>query len=234
MEGVTPPQSCINAPQRYELRAGEAFTLIGSRSGYIHPIIADASGNCVVDPAANPYQVSRIPLRAPECAVDADPVTGALPAGGFEPNPCQLLAPETEYQLNYVEGTCTLGVPDETIVTRDATALRLRNRALTLTLVDPTYRGDLRCHGDRQGSLVDVPLVSPGYQIAFRQALGFVPKALKGISPSFPIKVTRGPGQSIWIIDEGDFLSTSITQASTRGKVYRIESQALGIINLLE
>jgi hypothetical protein len=234
MEGVTPPQSCINAPQRYEMRAGEAFALVGSRSGYIHPWIADVNGSCVRDPSANPYQVARIPLRAPACDPTADPLTGALPGGGFEPNPCQLTTPETEYQLNYEGETCTLGTPDESIVTRDATALRLRHRGLTLTLVDPTYQGDLRCNGDRGGSLVNVPLMSPGYQIAFRQALGFVPKFLKGISPSFPIKVTRGPGQSIWIIDQGDFLSTSITQASTRGKVYRVEAQALGTINLLE
>lgn len=234
MEGVTPPQSCINAPQRYELRAGEAFTLVGSRTGYIHPWIADVNGSCVRDPDANPYQVSRIPLRAPACDPTADPVTGALPGGGFEPNPCQLTTPETEFQLNYQEGTCTLGMPDESIVTRDATALRLRHRALTLTLVDPTYQGDLRCNGDRGGSLVDVPLISPGFQIAFRQALGFVPKALKGISPSFPVEVIRGPSQSIWIVDQGDFLSTSVTQASTRGKVFRVESESLGSINVLQ
>ena len=39
-----PPQACVNARQRYELRAREAFTVIGTRSGYVHPIIADASG----------------------------------------------------------------------------------------------------------------------------------------------------------------------------------------------
>ena len=50
-------------PQRYELRAGEAFTVIGTRSGYIHPIIADAGGNCVEEPNANPFQVGRIPLE---------------------------------------------------------------------------------------------------------------------------------------------------------------------------
>jgi hypothetical protein len=44
----------------------------------------------------------------------------------------------------------------------------------------------------------------------------------------------RGPQESVWVIDEGDFLSTSITQASTRGKVYRLEIQSLGTINLLE
>ena len=154
--------------------------------------------------------------------------------GTYDPNPCELTVDESEYQLNYVGETCTLGTPDESIVTRDATALRLRNKAMTLTLVDPTYQGDLRCHGDRAGTLQEIPLVTAGFQIAFRQTAGFIPLVLSAITPSFPIKVTRGPGQSIWVIDEGDFLSTSITQPSTRGKVYRVESHALGVVNLLE
>jgi hypothetical protein len=233
MEGVMPPQACINAPQRYELRAGDAFAVVGSRSGFVHPVIADTGGNCVRDAAASPLLAGRIPLRAPACDPTADPLTGRRLDGTFEPNPCQTTVQETEYQLNYLENSCTLADPDESIVTRDATALKLRNRALTLTLVDPTYQGDLRCHGDRGGSLVDIPLVTPGFQLAFRQALGFTPKFLRSISPSFPVKVTRGPGESIWIIDEGDFLSTSITQASTRGKVYRVESSTF-VVNLLE
>ena len=46
MEGVTPPQSCVNAPQRYELRAGEAFAVVGTRSGFLHSIISDSTGSC--------------------------------------------------------------------------------------------------------------------------------------------------------------------------------------------
>ena len=233
MEGVMPPQACVNAPQRYELRAGDAFAVVGSRSGFMHPVIADAGGSCVRNPAASPLLVGRVPLRAPACDPTADPRTGRRPDGTFEPNPCQTTVQETEFQLNYLEDSCTLADPDESIVTRDATGLKLRNRAMTLTLVDPTYQGDLRCHGDRGGSLVDVPLVTPGYQLAFRQAVGFTPKILKGLAPSFPIKVLRGPGQSIWIVDEGDFLSTSIAQASTRGKVFRVESPTF-IVNQLD
>jgi len=234
MEGVMPPQSCVNAPQRYELRAGDAFAVVGTRSGFQHPIIADSNGSCVRDPMANPLLAGRIPLKAPPCDPLADPLSGRRMDGSYDSNPCQLTVDETEYQLNYVPDTCTLGVPDETIVTRPATALRLRNRAMTLTLVDPTYQGDLRCHGDRGGSLQNVPLVSPGYQLAFRQSAGFSPLTISGITPSFPIKVTRGPGESIWVIDEGDYLSTSAGQPSTRGKVYRVESRALGVVNLLE
>ena len=233
MEGVIPPQSCVNGPQRYEMRVGEAFAVLGSRQGFIHPIIADAGGNCVRDPDANPFQIGRMPLSAPDCVAGADPRTGQLPGGGFEPNPCKTKVDETEFQLNYVAGTCTLGSPDETLVTRQADAIQLRNRALKLTVVDPTYQGDERCVGDRAGTLVDVPLVVPGFQIAFRQTAGFTPLLLP-ITPSFPIKVVRGPTESIWVMDAGDFLSTSLSTPSTRGKVFRVESGSLGVVILLQ
>jgi hypothetical protein len=200
----------------------------------MHPIISDTAGNCVKDPDAKPYMVGRIPLEAPACDPTADPRTGRRMDGTFEPNPCQVTVDETEYQLNYVPNTCTLADPDELVVTRPATGIRLRNRALTLTLVDPTYQGDLMCHGDRGGMLDNVPLVPAGYQIAFRQSAGFTPLTIPGIAPAFPVKVVRGPLQSVWIMDQGDFLSTSISQPSTRGRVYRVEAQAIGIVNLIQ
>ena len=73
-----PPQACVNAPQRYELRAGEAFAVVGSRQGYMHPMIADSAGVCVRDPSANPLMVGRIPLDAPPCDPTADARTGRL------------------------------------------------------------------------------------------------------------------------------------------------------------
>ncbi|MGN6106374.1 MAG: hypothetical protein ACTHU0_14810, partial [Kofleriaceae bacterium] len=60
MEGVVPPQSCVNAPQRYELRAGEAFAVVGSRTGFLHPLIEDTNGRCVRDPMASPLLAGRI------------------------------------------------------------------------------------------------------------------------------------------------------------------------------
>ncbi len=234
MEGVIPPQACVNAPQRYELHAGEAFVLLGSRQGYMHPIITDAGDSCVRDPNANPLLVGRIPLDPPACNPAADPRTGRLPDGSFDANPCKETVKETEYQLNYQTGTCTLADPDESVVTRDAPGIRIRNRALQLTVVDPTYQGDGMCHGDRLGTLQNVPLVMPGFSLAFRQIAGFTPLTVPSITPALPIKVVRGPTESLWLIDEGDFLSTSVSQASTRGKVYRIESRAIGVINVLQ
>ncbi len=237
MEGVLPPQACINAPQRYELRAGEAFTVVGSLHGYIHSIIADSADVCVKDPNANPFQVGRIPLDPPDCDPTADPFTGKLADGSYDANPCKQTVQETERQLNYVPGSCTLADPDELLVTRDAEGLRFRNPAMQLTLVDPTYPGDLMCHGDRKGDPrlagLEVPMVPQAYQMSFRQVAGFTPTRILGISPALPIKVARGPVNTFWVIDEGDFLSTSIGTASTRGKVYRIELSR-GTLNVLE
>lgn len=240
MEGVIPPQACVNAPQRYELRAHDAFTVVGTRSGYVHPIIADASGNCIRDPNANPNQIGRIPLVAPACDPSADPRTGKLPSGGFDANPCEETIDETEYQASYpniAQNSCTMGTA--TLVTRPADAIRFRNRGMQLDIVDPTYPGDAVCIGDRAANLGKIPVVSDGSQFSFRQTAGFSPLLLQ-ITPSYPVKVVKGPttlpdaGRSVWVIDEGDFLSTSIATPSTRGKVYRIEAQQVTVTNLLE
>ncbi|MDB4956326.1 MAG: hypothetical protein JWO36_3895 [Myxococcales bacterium] len=231
MEGVAPPQACINAAQRFELRAAEAFTMVGTKSGYTHPTIADAGGKCVRDPSASPFQIGRIPLIAPACDPTTDPRTGQKPNGTFDANPCSLTVDNTELDPAYIAGTCTAATPATTLVTRQLPAIKFRNRGMNLTLVDPTYPGDATCIGDRAGGLTNVPFVFPGYQLSFRQTAGFSPLRL-GISPSFPVKVVRGPQESIWVIDEGDFLSTSINSPSTRGRVFRVEAQSLTVTNV--
>lgn len=233
MEGITPAQSCVNAPQRYELRAAEAFLVAGTRSGYVHSTIADATGACRRDATAHPLLIGRIPLTAPPCDPTADPISGRLPGGGYEPNPCSTTVSQTDVIPNYEPDTCTLAVVPSDLVERQAPAIQFRNRGMNLNIVDPYYPGDNRCIADRGGSLVNVPVVFPGYQLTFRQTGGFTPLVVP-VSPSMPTKVVRGPTQSIWIIDEGDFLSTSIAQPSTRGKVFRIEVHALGLVNTLE
>ncbi len=238
MEGVTPPQACVNAPQKYELRAHDAFTLLGSLSGYIHPIIADGAKNCVTDPKAAPTKLGRIPLTAPPCDPTADPRTGALPGGGFEPNPCLENTTEADLEPNPDPSTCAVGVPKYSCTVaggcRPTTAVKLRNPGMTLELVDPTSTGDASCTLDRAGNgLGALPLVFTGYQISWRVTAGFNPLIL-GIQPSYPVKVVTGPGQSMWVIDEGDYLSTTLGVASTLGKVFRVEAQQLTVINTLQ
>ncbi len=104
---------------------------------------------------------------------------------------------------------------------------------MTLTIVDPTYPGDAKCILDRAGTLGNIPHVFPGYQLAFRVIAGLAPVAIP-VNPALPVRVVRGPTNSIWVVDEGDFLSTSLSQPSTRGKVFRVEPHSLALINLLE
>src|SRR5690606_13969128 len=105
MEGVIPPQACINASQRYELRAGTAFPVIGSVTGFVHPLIEGAGGTCVRDPMASHLSIGRLPLvprepGAPDnlhaCVPTADPLSGQLPNGTFELNQCLTTAPHID------------------------------------------------------------------------------------------------------------------------------------------
>jgi hypothetical protein len=247
MEGVVPPQACVNGPQRYEVHAGDAFTVLGSRSGFVHPIVADSSqgGLCIRDPNAHPLQVGRVPLTAPACnAAPADPFTDLLP------NPCLLTVTQTERRPNYLNPeTCELpppptlempNPPPQVVVDARAntSAIKLRTRSVTFTLVDPTYPGDARCILDRRGfpgvPAEGVPLVFPNYQIGFNQAAAFDPLELSFIQPIYPVKVVRGPANSIWVIDDGDFLATRLGDPSTAGAVYRIDPVALSAFALLQ
>lgn len=235
MEGVIPPQSCVNAPQRYELRAHDAFTLIGSRSGYVHSTIRDAATDrCVRDPAAHPFEIGRVPLQAPACDPTADLRTGRRPDGTFEPNPCSTTIDQVENVPNYVAGTCDLADPTTVNITRAAPAIRFRGRGFMIHLVDPTYPGDNACIKDGLGTLLSVPTVFPNYQIAWRQTAGLSPLTLPSVQPAYPSKVIRGPQNSVWVIDEGDFNESSATLPRTKGRVYRSEVQSLTTVNLLQ
>lgn len=233
MEGVLPPQSCINAPQRYELRAGDAFAVIGARTGFQHPIIADANGNCVKDPNANPYDVGRVPLTPPACDPTADPLSGRLADGTFEPNPCALTVETVDVVPQYEDGTCDLKATPTELVPRQASAIRYRTRGMNITMIDPTYPGDAACILDRQGTLGNIPQVFTNYQLSFTQTAGFAQINIP-VAAAMPVRVLRGPTQSIWVVDQGDFLSTSLSTPSTRGKVFRIEPHQLNLINILE
>lgn len=251
MEGVAPPQACVNGPQRFEVHASDAFVAIGSVTGYVHPFIVKGGAGpdanvCVRDPKAGPLKTGRIPINPPACSVGADPITGAVGAG-FEANPCALTVSQFEAQPNYVGGTCTVDSATPTVLaTRSAPALKFRNATFTITLVDPWVTADKTCVADRlRPELGKVPLLlSPGFdsppatnvQIFFdqRAAYAAVQPGNGGLSPAFPVKVVRGPSESIWVMDDGDFQAVQLGQSSTRGQVYRVSISSIGVINLLQ
>lgn len=255
VEGVIPPQECINGPQRYIVRATDAFTVIGSVSGYVHSIVPDMNDHCVRKTgSATSVDIGRIPLKAEACSADADPITGATMAG-FEANPCSHQVTNYENLPQFAPGTCgTAEAPDGPPTfapgPRTTTAIQFRNRSMKLDIVDPVYPGDQVCVLDRGGhpiptpppelpALPAVPLVFPGYQIQFSLQGGYNPLQITtegqtGQPVTFPIKTVAGPGDSIWILDDGDFLSTSIGAPSSRGRVFRIETIDFQKMNLLE
>jgi hypothetical protein len=195
------------------VRASEAFTVVGSRSGYVHPLIVNPdksdpakANSCVPDPALTrsqrALQIGRIPLNPPACGdpdpLKTDPITGEILPGNppatmtFEANPCTVTVPQFENLKTFPDPTtCVPVIPDPSVGARDATAIRFRNRGLKVTLVDPFYIGDQVCPVDRKGSLsaafanAKIPLVFPGYQISFHQTSGYSPLSLPNVSSSF-------------------------------------------------
>ncbi len=228
MEGATPPAECIaGINQLYDLRVSEAFVLLGSVSGYSHPVTRNAATEVCEKPATPSLLSGRLPLAAPPCTDLPD-----------SPNPCSTAVTHSRTEANITPGTCVVGAPETKVVTRsNVPAIRFRNQGMQFHFVDPTYPGDSQCRGDRLGHqgtpLVDVPTAYVGLAYTFRILAGYTPLRL-GITAVVPVRAVRGPQQSIWIVDEGDFLSDSINAASTRGKVFRIESKSLNTINVMQ
>lgn len=239
MEGPLPPPECVAGIQRYDIRASEAFTLNGTQSGYVHPIVSDNNGFCVKNPAASILQVGRIPLKAPPCSPT---IPGRTDLTG--PNPCSTTVTEHyEVVSNYASdppaAPCALG-SEETRNQKfeNVPAIFVRLLGMNFHIVSPTYPGDAQCRGDRRGSpllagALDIPSVFVGLAMQFRIIGGALPLPIR-TSAVVPVRVLRGPQQSIWIVDEGDFIAESSGAASTRGKVFRVEGFAITIVNTMQ
>jgi hypothetical protein len=222
VEGVVPPLQCVQALQRYELRASDAYTVIGSTHGYQHSIIEDDNGACVRDPDANPLMVGRIPLTAPPCTGDS--------LVDLTPNPCSITVDDTRTEVRYADlTTCELADPDDELVTVPTEAIRFKNPQLTFHVVEPTYPGDQACIGDRQGTL-PIAVTHPGATISVLVVDGLDIKRA-GVTTTFPMRIVAGPQNSLWAVDEGDFIGNT---TSTRGRVFRIEAEHLDVINTLQ
>jgi len=229
VEGAIPAAACVAGLQRYQVRASEAFVVSGSTTGYLHSVIESGDGRCVLndgtDPTrpVNPLEVGRIPLNVyqdpadnqwkPLPACTADGLTDVLP------NPCLATMPVSEMVPRYQPGTCT--VADASVLeTRDDQVIRFRNPAFTFNLATPWYPGDAMCYRDRLGTLGKIPTVSSGYQVQITLTGGLYPVVT---SPSvYPSSVVRGPHETVWTIDEGEYLpSGSIT--TVRGQVWEYD-----------
>ncbi len=77
----------------------------------------------------------------------------------------------------------------------------------------------------------EIPAIWP---LAVWQTAGLSPLTLPSVQPAYASKVVRGPQDSVWVIDEGDFNESSATLPRTKGRVYRSEVQSLTTVNLLQ
>ncbi len=58
-------RECFPELIEYRLRTRNAYTVVGSNSGFYHRVIADADGRCAVDLETNPNQIGRAVLGPP-------------------------------------------------------------------------------------------------------------------------------------------------------------------------
>jgi hypothetical protein len=223
VDGPLPPAECVPTIQRYELRAGDAFAVVGAptssrfATGYLHSRVADpVTGECVADPSANPLQVGRISLRVPDCAGDADT--------DLAPNPCMTTIDDVIVEeFAFENGQCVAVPPPRDGVlndyeTRQVQAIRFRNPVVTMHLVQPSTVGDRQCPGDQMGGLPAFSPVYQGYALSFRVVGGFVPQTV-ALQSARPATIVPGPDGGLWVLDEGDVVAGT----ATRGRVIRVD-----------
>ncbi len=203
-ESTLPSQECVQAVQRYEVRASDAFVAMSPRDGYLHNRYRDEkTGECrtrdpETDPLFNPLQVSRVPLRPPACVGDG--------MTDLWPNPCSVDLEQFEaYTPFEPQGSDCVGGDDTDLRSRTVKALRLQNQAFRFHLVDVATTGDENCNGDRAGDLPPFSAVYTGFELDFTVIGGVQPMIVPfPQQPAFPIRIQPAPGGRLWVLDEGD------------------------------
>jgi hypothetical protein len=236
VEGALPPLQCTEPVQRYQMRVGDAFAVVGERTGFLHnrtaatadDVAASAAsevGECIENPNGNPLLVGRVPLRPPSCTGDG--------MTDFTPNPCRVDGGmdhvEDVFSFSFNGEQCVSGA--ETRRTRQAPSVRVRNPSFTVHLVDTESEGNLECRGDRNGGLPAHGTVFPGYQMNFELTAGKFPFFIVGLNVALPSRVAPGPDGRLWVLDEGD------STVTTNGKVLILDPLAapegFGLITIL-
>jgi hypothetical protein len=198
VEGLVPPAECTAGIERFELRVGDAFAVVGEQEGFLHGRLADPeTGECIDDPDAHPLATGRIPLDVPGCESDA--------IDALSPNPCHTTIDTVEVHREFeVDGDECIG-GDSVQRVREAPAIRFRNPIFTFHLVDHETQGDLQCRGDRLGEL---PVHASTYavpELTFQIVGGFVPMfAVSEENVTYARRIVRGPLGRMWVLDEGE------------------------------
>lgn len=221
VEAPLPPAECLAGLQRYQVRVGDAFAVIGELSGFLHGRKVDENtGECIDDPDAHPLMVGRLPLTAPPCVGDGP--------NDVSVNPCTTTVEHAELHTPFMvddSGTCVATTTFPIARTRsDVNAIRFQNPSLRWHLVDPTTTGDAECLGDRQGTYPAFPASFAGFQISMRVAGGYFPMSVTGVNMAFPAYIVPSPDGGLWVMDQGDVFVSGI--GTTKGRIVRIEPTA--------
>lgn len=176
--------SCVLPAQRYEYRAGDAFSVISSQDEYgSRERVDPGSGLCVPDTSLSPLVVNRFHRIEPPCT--------DLSVTGIAPNPCSI--PDLTEPVPSASGT--------TFDQRPAFGIRIRSVGITLDVTDvaipllnPQNLPELM--GVRYSPIGD------DYQMSIAIAGGFSP-AFAGLDAALPQRLKIGPDSTLWVIDSG-------------------------------
>ncbi|MCG8419392.1 MAG: hypothetical protein MJE77_15775 [Proteobacteria bacterium] len=232
VEGAVPPPQCLPSLRRYAVRSSDAFVVTSQRTGYTHNriVATDGSKQCLDDPDGHPLSIGRIPLTAVPCTGDG--------IEDIEPNPCLVTVEDAEKGRD-----CRKPLEE-----RQAQAIRFRNSALTLHLVDPVVRTaasqecDVKVKVNQDGndedvSIAGIPIVYPEYVQKFvvqggprpmREAMLATGGFGERRQMAFPVGITFGPDGRLWVLDQGDRLTVIAGQVVLiNGQVIRFSPDNL-------
>jgi len=217
VEGAFVPAACYGPLQLYDVRAGNAYTVVGSVSGYVHDRVVGANGVC--ESTHEPLRVGRFHPNEPIC----DPLDDGDPNAV---NPCSV---ELSEPIGLVEGTT------QTIGHRKSFGIRFRNLAFRIdfsdvfslhpqpTQIDPAHPAP---SDPLTKDVLEVSLPL-GFTFVFEIGAGLIPRADGLISapnpPSLlPARTRVGPDGAVWVLDSGD---SNTSAGVRRGEIIRLTSQ---------
>jgi hypothetical protein len=215
--GPIPTPECVSTLQAYEVRAGDAFTVIGDVSGYRHRVVVASDGACVVDETKSPLLTNRFHRSEPACT--------SLAPDAVSPNPCIV-----EDWLEPVVVGIETGVPDgdvddELLQTRPSRIVRIRMPGFTLDVTDvavPITYDDPAIAADQWYSRIPST-----FAFGFPTAGGLIPQIPAPMSAHLPQYIVVGPDGLPWIIDTGEGNGVNGT---TRGQLVGLSSGPQGFI----
>jgi hypothetical protein len=202
--GPIPQEKCVAPLQRYELRAGDAFTVVSSVAGYRQPGVQDpTTRECIADPTKSPLLVARFGRNEPLCTD-----TGVT---ALTPNPCTL--PPPVLHTNSSDDKCPtltsgFGEPiviDGKLCYRDTRVVRIRMPGMSFDVADVSL--PLEGFPDVRYSPIQF-----GFAFQIEIAGGGFPFIETAVQADLPSRVRVGLNGEPWVIDSASARSSGGAQ----------------------